>query len=114
MAIGAGTIIGWGAYAPPAVHAAAARLASHGRWFNLVVSNVPAPQVPLYLAGARVSASYPSMPLNVNTALSIACTSLAGSMAFGLTADWDAVPDLDVLVRGIDDALGDLGAAAGL
>ena len=113
MAVGAGTIIGWGAYAPPALHAAAARLASRGRWFNLVVSNVAGPQVPLYLAGARLAASYPSMPLNVNTALSIACTSLAGSMAFGLTADWDAVPDLDVLVRGIDDALGDLAAAAG-
>ncbi|HEV8563530.1 MAG TPA: wax ester/triacylglycerol synthase family O-acyltransferase [Actinomycetota bacterium] len=112
MAVGAGTIIGWGAYAPPALHAAAARLASRGRWFNLVVSNVPAPQVPLYLAGARLAASYPSMPLNVNAALSIACTSLAGSMAFGLTADWDAVPDLDVLVRGIDDALADLTAAA--
>jgi diacylglycerol O-acyltransferase / wax synthase len=112
MAVGAGTIIGWGAYAPPALHAAAARLTSRGRWFNLVVSNVPAPQVPLYLAGARLVASYPSMPLNVNTALSIACTSLAGSMAFGLTADWDAVPDLDVLTRGIDDALEGLVEAA--
>jgi WS/DGAT/MGAT family acyltransferase len=112
MAVGAGTIIGWGAYAPPALHAAAARLTSRGRWFNLVVSNVPAPQVPLYLAGARLEASYPSMPLNVNTALSIACTSLAGTMAFGLTADWDAIPDLDALVQGIEHALEGLSAEA--
>jgi diacylglycerol O-acyltransferase / wax synthase len=112
MAESAASIIGLGAYAPPALHAAAARLASRGRWFNLVVSNIPAPQVPLYLAGARLVASYPSTPLNVNAALSIACTSLGGTMAFGLTADWDAVPDLDVLVRGIDGALEDLSGAA--
>jgi diacylglycerol O-acyltransferase len=113
MAQSASSIIELGAYAPPALHAAAARLASRGRWFNLVVSNIPAPQVPLYLAGARLVASYPSTPLNVNAALSIACTSLGGTMAFGLTADWDAVPDLDVLVRGIDRALDDLEKAAG-
>src|SRR4029079_16589757 len=89
-------IIALGAYAPPALHAAAARLASRGRWFNLVVSNVPAQQVPLYLAGARLVANYPSIPLNGNVALSIAGTSLGCTMAFGLTADWDAVPDLDV------------------
>ncbi|HEY7660792.1 MAG TPA: WS/DGAT domain-containing protein, partial [Actinomycetota bacterium] len=73
---------------------------------------VPAPQVPLYLAGARLEASYPSMPLNVNAALSIACTSLAGTMAFGLTADWDAIPDLEVLVQGIEHALDGLSAEA--
>ena len=66
MAVCADAIIGLGAYAPPALHAAAARLVSRGRWFNLVVSNVPAPQVPLYLAGARLLASYPAMPLGEN------------------------------------------------
>ncbi|MBI3648667.1 MAG: wax ester/triacylglycerol synthase family O-acyltransferase [Actinobacteria bacterium] len=114
MAEGADSIIALGAYAPPALHAAAARLASRGRWFNLVVSNIPAPQVPLYLSGARLVASYPSTPLNVNTALSIACSSLAGTMAFGLTADWDAVPDLDVLTRGIEAAFAGLEKAAGI
>jgi diacylglycerol O-acyltransferase len=105
MAEGADQIIALGAYAPPALHAAAARLASRGRWFNLVLSNVPAPQAPLYLAGAPLLASYPSMPLGENAALSIACTSLGGTMAFGLTADWDAVPDLEVLSRGIERAI---------
>ena len=112
MAERADQIIALGAYAPPALHAAAARLASHGRWFNLVVSNVPAPQVPMYLAGAPLLASYPSMPLGENAALSVACTSLGGTMAFGLTADWDAVPDLEVLARGIERAIDRLSDAA--
>lgn len=110
MAISVDAIVGLGAYAPPALHATAARLVSRGRWFNLVVSNIPAPQVPLYLGGAQLEASYPAMPLGERCGLSVACTSLGGAMAFGLTADWDLVPDLDGLARGIDrgiDALDD-------
>lgn len=108
MAASADSIIGLGAYAPPAIHAMAARMVSRGRWFNLVVSNVPAPQVPLYLAGARLLASYPSMPLGERSGLSIACTSLGGTMAFGLTADWDTVPDIGVLARGVEGSIADL------
>ena len=114
MAVSADSIIGLGAYAPPALHAMAARLISRGRWFNLVVSNVPAPQVPLYLAGARLVASFPAMPLAENCGLSVACTSLAGTMAFGLTADWDAVRDLDVLGAGITASIDELADAASL
>lgn len=105
MAVSADSIIGLGAYAPPALHAMAARLVSRGRWFNLVVSNVPAPQVPMYLGGARLLASYPAMPLAENCGLSVACTSLAGTMAFGLTADWDSLPDIEVLARGVERAI---------
>jgi len=112
MAVSADAIIGLGAYAPPALHAMAARLVSRGRWFNLVVSNIPAPQMPLYLAGARLEANYPAMPLGEHGGLSIACTSLGGTMAFGLTADWDAVKDIDVLARGIEEAVEDLDRAA--
>jgi diacylglycerol O-acyltransferase len=112
MALSADSIIGLGAYAPGALHATAARLVSRARWFNLVVSNIPAPQIPLYLAGSRLLASYPAMPLGRTSGLSIACTSAAGTMAFGLTADWDAVPDLDVLARGIERAIDDLEEAA--
>jgi diacylglycerol O-acyltransferase / wax synthase len=114
LAMSADSIIGLGAYAPPALHAMAARLVSRGQWFNLVVSNVPAAQVPFYLGGARLLMSYPAMPLGRSCALSVACTSLAGTMAFGLTADWDAVKDIDVLARGIERAtqqLADLAAA---
>jgi WS/DGAT/MGAT family acyltransferase len=114
VAVSADSLIGLGAYAPPSLHATAARLVSRGRWFNLVVSNVPASQVPLFLAGAPLLRSYPAMPLGENCALSIACTSVGGTMAFGLTADWDAVKDLDVLARGIERAIDDLAEAAGL
>jgi diacylglycerol O-acyltransferase len=112
MAVSADKIIGLGAYAPPALHAMAARLVSRNRWFNLVVSNIPAPQVPMYLAGARLEASFPAMPLGESCALSIACTSLGGTMAFGLTADWDALRDIAVLARGIESAFAELAAIA--
>jgi diacylglycerol O-acyltransferase len=112
MALSADSIIGLGAYAPPALHAMAARLASRGRWFNLVVSNVPAPQVPLYLGGAPLVANYPAMPLGERSGLSVACTSLAGTLAFGLTADWDSVPDVEELARGIEAAIDELEKAA--
>jgi WS/DGAT/MGAT family acyltransferase len=114
MAVGADTIIGLGAYAPPALHATAARLIAHARWCNLVVSNIPAPQVPLYLAGAPLEANYPAMNLKEDCGLSVACTSAAGTMAFGLTADWDRVSDLGVLARGIESAIDDLSKAAGV
>jgi diacylglycerol O-acyltransferase / wax synthase len=113
MAVGADSIIALGALAPAAIHAMAARVVSRARWFNLVVSNVPAPQIPLYLGGARMLATYPGMPLAENCGLSIACTSLAGTMAFGLTADWDAVPDVEPLARAIERNLAELAALAG-
>ena len=68
--------------------------------------------MPLYLAGARLEANYPAMPLGDHGGLSIACTSLGGTMAFGLTADWDAVKDIDVMARGIEEAIDDLERAA--
>jgi WS/DGAT/MGAT family acyltransferase len=114
MAMGADAIIGLGAYAPGGLLAAAARLISRGPWFNLVVSNIPGPQQPMYLAGARLVASYPSLPLGENSALSIACTSLAGTMAFGLTGDWDGMPDVEALSAELDESLAELSKAAGV
>jgi WS/DGAT/MGAT family acyltransferase len=114
MAMGADTIIGLGAYAPGGLLAAAARAMSRAPWFNLVVSNIPGPQQPLYLAGARLIASYPSMPLGENSALSIACSSLGGTMAFGLTGDWDGMPDVEGLALSIDGSLAEAAKAAGI
>ncbi len=113
MALSADTIIGLGAYAPGGLLAAAARAASIGPFFNLVVSNIPGPQQPMYFAGARLVASYPSLPLNRNSALSIACTSLGGTMAFGVTGDWDAMPDVEILASGIERSIDELAKAAG-
>jgi diacylglycerol O-acyltransferase len=114
MAMSADRIIALGAYAPGGLLAAATRLASRGPWFNLVVSNIPGPQQPMYLAGARVVAAYPSMPLGENSALSIACTSLGGTMAFGLTGDWDGLPDIDALALALDESLAELAKSAGV
>jgi diacylglycerol O-acyltransferase len=114
QAMGADAIISLGTYAPGGLLQAAARATSRGPWFNLVVSNIPGPQQPLYLCGARLVASYPSMPLGENSALSIACASLSGTMAFGLTGDWDTMPDLDQLARSIEESLGELCKAAGV
>jgi WS/DGAT/MGAT family acyltransferase len=112
-AVGAEFLMNVGMWAPPTIHGMAARLAARGRFINLVVSNVPGPQVPMYIGGARLMASYPIMPIAENMALSIACTSLAGTMAFGLTADWDALPDIEYLAVAMDESLAELLKAAG-
>ncbi len=112
-AVGAEFLMNIGIWAPPTIHAMAARLAARSRVINLVVSNVPGPQVPMYIGGAKLLAQYPFMPIAESVGLSIAVTSLAGTMAFGVTADWDTLPDIDVLVEGIDEALGELRKAAG-
>jgi WS/DGAT/MGAT family acyltransferase len=114
MAVGAESIMNLGTWAPPTLHALAARLVSRGRWFNLVVSNVPGPQVPMYIAGARLVVFYPMMPLAENVALSVAVTSLAGTMGFGLTGDWDGLSDIGFLAQAVQESLDDLTKAAGV
>ena len=114
MALGADAIMNLGTFAPPTLHALAARLLSRARWFNLVVSNVPGPQVPMYIAGAELLATYPVLPLAENVGLSVAVTSLAGTMAFGLTGDWDAMPDIDFMAAGLHEALDEMSKAAGV
>ncbi|HEY3210571.1 MAG TPA: wax ester/triacylglycerol synthase family O-acyltransferase [Actinomycetota bacterium] len=112
-AVGAEFLMNIGAWAPPTIHAMAARLASRTRVINLVVSNVPGPQVPMYIAGAKLLAQYPVMPIAETMGLSIATTSLAGTMAFGLTADWDTLPDIEYLAEAMEEAMGELRKAAG-
>jgi diacylglycerol O-acyltransferase / wax synthase len=111
-AVGAEFLMNIGTWAPPTIHAMAARLASRTRVINLVVSNVPGPQIPLYMAGARLLAQYPIMPIAESMGLSVAVTSLAGTMAFGLTADWDTLPDIEYLSHAIEDSLAELDKAA--
>jgi WS/DGAT/MGAT family acyltransferase len=114
MALSAESIMNLGTWAPPTLHALAARLAARTRLFNLVISNVPGPQVPMYIAGARMLVSYPVMPLSENVGLSIAVTSLAGTMGYGFTGDWDAVPDIDDLALHVEESLAELSKAAGV
>jgi diacylglycerol O-acyltransferase / wax synthase len=111
-AIGAEALVGLAGFAPPTLHALGARVASamSRRVFNLVVTNVPGPQHPLYAAGARLIASYPVMPLAKGQAVSIGLTSYDGGVYYGLNADRDAMPDLDVLGQCLADALAELKA----
>ncbi len=112
QAVGAEFFMNIGLWAPPTIHATAARLAARTRMFNLVVSNVPGPQIPLYICGARLLALYPIMPLGETVGLSVAVTSLGGTMAFGLVGDWDALPDIEVLADGIRESIAELKEAA--
>ena len=110
QSVGADAIIALSGFAPPTIHSAAARLASGftKRLFNVVVTNVPGPQFPLYAAGARMLAAYPVVPLAKGQAVSIGLTSYDGGVYYGLNADRDAMPDVDVLASLIEDSLAEL------
>ena len=94
--------------------AQASRLQSRQRVFNLVVTNVPGPQFPLFILGRRLLRIYPQVPLATNTALGIAIMSYDGTLNFGLLGDYDALPDLDDLAAALRDAIAELATAAGV
>jgi diacylglycerol O-acyltransferase len=77
------------------------RLSTLSRPYNVVVTNVPGPQVPTYFLGAPTQAVYPLVPLNRGQALGIALFSYNGGLFWGFNADWDAVPDLHELVEAV-------------
>lgn len=108
QAVGASVLTGLSGFAPPTILAQAARLQARQRIFNLVVTNVPGPQWPLYLRGRRLRAVYPLVPLAKNTALGIAIMSYDGQVFFGLNADLDAMPDLEALADGLRASIAQL------
>jgi WS/DGAT/MGAT family acyltransferase len=110
QSVGADAIIAISGYAPPTIHAAAARLASSmtRRLFNLVVTNVPGPQFPLYAAGARMLEMYPVVPLAKGQGVCVGLTSYNGGVYYGLNADRDAMPDIDVFASCIEESLAEL------
>jgi diacylglycerol O-acyltransferase / wax synthase len=91
--------------APPILHSFFARSIFATRLFNLTVTNVPGPQVPLYAFGARMEDVLPLVPLAAGHAVGVAAVSYDGRVFFGLGGDERAMPDLDVLARGIETAL---------
>jgi diacylglycerol O-acyltransferase / wax synthase len=109
-AVGAEALAGLAGFSPPTLHALGARVASglSKRWFNLVVTNVPGPQQPLYAGEARMLAAYPVVPLAKGQALSIGLTSYDGQVFYGLNADRDAMPDVAVVAQCLGDALAEL------
>jgi WS/DGAT/MGAT family acyltransferase len=114
QAVGAELITQLAGFAPPTVLSQASRLQSAQRVFNLVVTNVPGPQFPLFMLGRRLLRIYPQVPLVNNTALGIAIMSYDGTINFGLLSDYDALPDLDDLTAALRDAIAELAAAAGV
>ncbi|MEP7089694.1 MAG: wax ester/triacylglycerol synthase family O-acyltransferase [Nocardioidaceae bacterium] len=109
-AVAADRLAGVAGFAPTTFHALGARVAAAQarRGFDIVVTNVPGPQFPLYAAGARMIESYPVQPLLAGHALSIGVTSYDGGVFFGLNGDRDALPDLDVLGQRVIEALEEL------
>jgi hypothetical protein len=112
QALGAEVIASVNNFAPPTILAQASRINFSTRLFNLIVTNVPGPQFPLYVLGRELQDLVPVAFLPENHALAIAIMSYNGKLNFGLLADYDALPDLDVIQQGIVDSLEELKRAA--
>jgi hypothetical protein len=114
QAVDAQAIADIAGFAPPTLHSLGARVASglSRHMFNLVVTNVPGPQTPLYLDGSRMLATHPVIPLARGQALSIGLTSYDGGVYYGLYGDREAMPDLDVLGQCLLDSLAETSDAA--
>jgi diacylglycerol O-acyltransferase / wax synthase len=107
QSVGADALVRLSDLAPPTMHALGARVANgfSQRIYNLVVTNVPGPQIPLYAAGAKMLETFPVVPLAKNQGLSIGITSYNGGVYFGLNVDRDAITDVDGLAAMIEESL---------
>jgi diacylglycerol O-acyltransferase / wax synthase len=111
-AVGAGFLLGLGEFAPPTIHAMAARIAVNARLFNFLITNVPGPQLPIYCLGSRLLGAFPFTPLAATHSYSVGVTSMDGWINVGITADYDALPDVDVVPDMVSAALAELVASA--
>ena len=92
--------------------AAGVRFASWMQPFNLIVTNVPGPQLPLYLLGAHALEGYPLVPLFENQGLGVAVLSYMGKLCWGVNADWDRIPDVGVFITALRRSFEELRAAS--
>ena len=97
-------------YAPRTLQKAAAHALASPRVYNLVVSNIPGPRIPMYLRGCRLREAYPVVPLSERHALSIGMTTIGADACFGLYADPETLPDSDLLALDLHAALDELRA----
>jgi diacylglycerol O-acyltransferase / wax synthase len=114
QAVGAQVLTQLSGFAPATVMGQASRVMARQRFFNVVVTNVPGPQIPLYLAGKRMIDTFPMVPLAKNQALGIALLSYAGRINFGLVGDFDLLWDLDDFANDVQESLAELAAEAGV
>ncbi|HSF85225.1 MAG TPA: wax ester/triacylglycerol synthase family O-acyltransferase [Acidimicrobiia bacterium] len=108
QALGAASLVRLSAGAPITLVSLASRLAANARPFNMTVTNVPGPQFPLYLLEAKLLSTYPLVPLWSGHGAGIALFSYDGTLFWGLNADWDVVPDVDVLATAIAASFAEL------
>ena len=113
QAVGAGFVLDVaGLWAPPWLHAKAARYAFRGHWFNLVVTALRGRASPAWLAGARVVAAYPILPLVNDLGLVVAALTWNGRLTLGLTADPELVPTVELLASAMVRCVEQLDEAA--
>jgi diacylglycerol O-acyltransferase len=106
--VGARTLTDVESWLPPTLLAQASRLNLSSRLYNVLITNVPGPQFPVYLLGRRLREAFPVAFLAPDHTLAVAVLSYAGTMAFGLVGDYDVVPDLDVLATEIEAGVREL------
>jgi diacylglycerol O-acyltransferase len=114
QAVGAQVLTQLTGFAPPTVMGQASRLMSRQRFFNLVVTNVPGPQFPLYLLGRELSQPFPMVPLARNQGLGIALMSYNGRINFGLVGDYELLWDIEDLAEHLRESLAELAQEAGV
>ncbi len=112
QALGAEVISRFNDFAPPTLLAQASRINFSTRLFNMIVTNVPGPQIPLYVLGRELEEVFPIAFLPENHTLAVAIMSYNGKVGFGLLADYDSMDDIEVLADGLNASLAELEAAA--
>jgi len=112
QALSAATLLNLSEYAAPTILGLAARAVHAQPLVNLMVTNVPGPQVPLYCLGAEMYEAYPIVPLTKNLTINIAVMSYCGHLHVGVFSDPDAAPDSEILVGALEDAFLELSLLA--
>jgi diacylglycerol O-acyltransferase / wax synthase len=107
---GASMMLDLAALAPPVLHAQLARSLYATRLFNVTITNVPGPQIPLFALGAQLREVHPIVPLAAQHAVGIAIFSYNGRVSFGVIADSESTPDIAVLTEGIEEGIDELNA----
>jgi hypothetical protein len=105
QALGAEVISRFNDFAPPTLLAQASRINFSTRLFNLIVTNVPGPQIPLYVLGRELEDVFPVAFLPENHALAIAIMSYNGGIDFGLLADYDSMDDVEIVTTALTESL---------
>ena len=108
LAVGAEAIAALQDFAPPTILSQASRMNFAARFYNLLVTNIPGPQIPLFLLGRQLEAMFPIAFLGGDRTLAVAIISYNGQLSFGLIADYDELPDLETVAGGIERAAAEL------